>query len=112
MLRLFLHLKHRLDRVPLSDDVEILGVEPNRHALAIARCASDKVSAMAGNIYDLPFKDQYFDLVFTSGVLIHIPLERRVCPTQCWRIARVTRRYILAIEYYDRQETPIEYQRT
>jgi pseudaminic acid biosynthesis-associated methylase len=90
-----------------SDDVEILGVEPNRYALAIARCASDKVSAMSGNIYDLPFKDRYFDLVFTSGVLSHVPLDRLADAMR--ETARVSSRYILALEYYAEQEIEIEY---
>ena len=91
----------------LEDSSEILGVEPNAHALAIARGASDKVSTVPGTIYDLPFKDGYFHLVFTVGVLIHIPINRLAEALQ--EISRVSRRYILAAEYYAPSDTAIEY---
>jgi pseudaminic acid biosynthesis-associated methylase len=91
----------------LGDGTEIIGVEPNAYALALARSASNKVSAIPGNALDIPFKDGYFDLVFTAGVLIHIPPERLSDAMR--EIARVTRRYVLAIEYYDEQDTVIEY---
>ncbi|MGA9245928.1 MAG: pseudaminic acid biosynthesis-associated methylase [Silvibacterium sp.] len=91
----------------LRDSSEIFGVEPNAHALAIARGASDKISAVPGTIYDLPFKDGFFDLVFTVGVLIHIPTDR--LPAALQEIWRVSRRYILAAEYYAPSDTAIEY---
>jgi ubiquinone/menaquinone biosynthesis C-methylase UbiE len=52
-----------------------VGVEPNQYALELARALSVKVGILHGHSFDLPFKDGYFDLVFTAGVLIHIPLE-------------------------------------
>lgn len=91
----------------LPDDTEILGVEPNPYALALARSASNKFSVLPGDIFDLPFKDNYFDLVFTAGVLIHISPERLA--DAMLEIARVSRRYALAVEYYAAQETAIEY---
>ena len=91
----------------LGDGAEIFGVEPNTYALALARCASDRFSPVPGSVFDLPFKDRYFDLVFTAGVLIHIPPDRLADAMR--EIVRVTRRYVLAAEYYAEQDTVIEY---
>jgi len=91
----------------LPKGTEILGVEPNSYALSLARSVSDKFSAVRGNIFDLPFKNDYFDLVFTAGVLIHISPDRLA--DGILEIARVSRRYILCIEYYADQETVVEY---
>lgn len=91
----------------LPNGTEIVGVEPNIYALTLARSTSAEFSVVPGNILDLPFKDHYFDLAFTANVLIHVPPEHRACAML--EIARVSRRYVLAIEYYDEKDTVIEY---
>ena len=91
----------------LGEDVEIFGVEPNTYALTLARSASNRFSPVPGNVFDLPFKDGYFDLTFTCGVLIHVSPESLADAMR--EIARVTREYILAVEYYAEQDTVIEY---
>ena len=91
----------------LGEESEVIGIEPNRYALEIARSASPKVTAMCGNIFDLPFKSGYFDLVFTVGVLIHIPLDSLHAAMR--ELARVSGRYLLAVEYFAEQETRIPY---
>jgi pseudaminic acid biosynthesis-associated methylase len=91
----------------LGKDTEIVGIEPNAYAVEIARAASPKVAVLRGNIFDLPFRDAYFDLVFTVGVLIHIPAN---CLRQAIEeLARVSGRYLLAAEYFAEQETAIPY---
>jgi hypothetical protein len=47
------------------------------------------------------------DLVFTAGVLIHIPLGD--LPLALSEIYRVSKRYILAIEYFAQEETVVHY---
>jgi pseudaminic acid biosynthesis-associated methylase len=91
----------------LGEDSDVVGVEPNRYALKLARASSVKVAALHGHAFDLPFKDEYFDLVFTAGVLIHIPLAD--LPTVLVEIYRVSKRYMLAIEYFAEEETAIHY---
>jgi pseudaminic acid biosynthesis-associated methylase len=85
----------------------IIGVEPNRTAIEIARSSSNKFSVLHGNAFELPFVDSYADLVFTTGVLIHISLED--LPRAMSEIYRVSRRYILCGEYFAETETVIEY---
>ena len=86
---------------------EVVGVEPNQYALELARASDVRVGVLHGHAFDLPFKDGYFDLVFTAGVLIHIPLAD--LPTVLAEIYRVSKRYILAIEYFAEEETVIHY---
>ena len=91
----------------LPTDSQVVGIEPNQYAREIARAASAKIGVLNGNVYDLPFKEGYFDVVFTAGVLIHIPpsnLRKAIS-----EIYRVSRRYILAIEYFSEEEEVVNY---
>jgi pseudaminic acid biosynthesis-associated methylase len=91
----------------LEDRSEVVGVEPNQYALELARATSVKASVLYGHAHDLPSSDEYYDLVFTSGVLIHIPLAD--LPAALSEIYRVSKRYILVIEYFAEEETVIHY---
>jgi pseudaminic acid biosynthesis-associated methylase len=91
----------------LPKPAELTGIEPNPHALEIARRAATSATFMRGTAYDLPFPDEHFDLVFTAGVLIHIPPAE--LPQALTEIHRVSRRYLLALEYHADRETPVPY---
>ncbi|HSI10798.1 MAG TPA: pseudaminic acid biosynthesis-associated methylase [Chthoniobacter sp.] len=91
----------------IGADSEIIGIEPNGRARQVARTSSSQISVLEGNAFDLPFKDGYFDLVFTAGVLIHIGLAD--LPKALAEIYRTSRRYILAMEYFAETETVIPY---
>lgn len=93
------HNMHAIQEI--FPDAEVCGVEPNKHALAFA------TGAIPGNIYDLPFKNVYFDLAFTAGVLIHIPPQRLAEALK--EVVRVSRRYVLAVEYFAEKDTSISY---
>ena len=91
----------------LAQPPELVGVEPNHSALRLARRSTDKAGFLPGTIYDLPFKNGYFDLVFTCGVLIHIPNESLAAALR--ELDRVTSRYFLLMEYYSEQDEEIVY---
>ncbi len=55
-----------------------------------------------GSATDIPFKDNFFDLVFTCGVLIHIPPKE--IEKAMKEIIRTSNKYVLAIEYCSEQE--------
>ncbi len=88
---------------------EVHGVEPNPKACEIARNHPDLSNAKVseGHGFDLPYGDASIDLVFTSGVLIH------VAPDDLGRmvdeIVRVSRRYVLCLEYFSHQPEAIKY---
>jgi pseudaminic acid biosynthesis-associated methylase len=78
-------------------------VEPNRAACDQLRAIGiDDV--FESDSYRIPAPDASFDLVFTSGVLIHIPPSRLAEAMS--EIVRVSRRYVLACEYFS--HTPEE----
>jgi len=86
---------------------EVCGIEPGEHALSLARHASPRAFVLPGRAEALPFRDACFDLVFTCGVLIHVPpagLDAALA-----EILRCSRRYVLAIEYFAAAEESIVY---
>jgi pseudaminic acid biosynthesis-associated methylase len=91
----------------LGEQVNVVGIEPNEYALRVARRSDDRIGVLRGDAVALPFATDAFDLVFTSGVLIHIP------PTDLSRamaeIHRVSRRFILCIEYFAEKDTELVY---
>ncbi len=81
------------------------GVEPLLYALEIAK-SKKGISVVPGSAFDLPFRDGYFDLVFTAGVLIHI--EPAMLGRAMDEIHRGSARYIMGTEYFweNHQEVP------
>jgi pseudaminic acid biosynthesis-associated methylase len=86
---------------------DVWGIEPQRYAIERARQRSPELTLLPGTAFDLPFKDGWFDLSFTSGVLIHIG------PEQLGRaldeLYRVTRRWLVVIEYDHPSELAVDY---
>ena len=85
----------------------LAGVEPQPYALARAKQRLAQCQLSEGSAFALPSPDRSFDLVFTSGVLIHIhaaDLRRALA-----EMYRVSRRYILYIEYDAQSEQAIGY---
>jgi pseudaminic acid biosynthesis-associated methylase len=82
------------------------GIEINNKALNIAK--EDKsMNIVYGSALDIPFKDSYFDIVFTSGVLIHIsPTD---LPKVIDEMYRTSKRYIWCYEYYSEKCKEIIY---
>ena len=59
-----------------DQEITLAGIEINEPAAAIARSTSGAM-VTANNLYDLSaFATDSFDVVFTSGVLMHIPHDR------------------------------------
>ncbi len=86
---------------------ELHGVEPQRYAVERARARDPQLSVFQGTAFDLPFRDGWFDLAFTSGVLIHIAPESIDLALD--EIYRVSRRWIVAIEYDHPVELEVQY---
>ena len=81
------------------------GVEPMAYASIQAQIQGYRV--YQADCFDLPFPPHEFDLVFTAGVLMHVvPDDITLALKELWR---VTREYLLVIEYYSLNEMSIEY---
>ena len=87
--------------------MSIFGVDINQQALEILKKNSPRINAVHSAARDLPFKDAYFDLVFTSGVLIHQP--EAALPVVMSEIVRTSRRYVLCLEYYAKETIEVPY---
>jgi pseudaminic acid biosynthesis-associated methylase len=83
------------------------GVELQPYALEIARRRLPGVSLKSGTALALPHANSSFDVVFTSGVLIHIsPID---LPCALDEIYRCSRAYIWGMEYYAPEATEVQY---
>ncbi len=85
----------------------IYGIDINLKALNELHKALPEVNAIWGPARELPFRDRWFDLVFTMGVLIHQPDS--TLPLVMAEIVRCSRRYVLCGEYYAEQPTEVFY---
>lgn len=83
---------------------EVYGVDINESALAQLRGTIPTINPVWGRARELPFRDRYFDMVFTIGVLIHQPPE--ALPIVMSEIVRCSRKYVVAGEYFS--ETPVD----
>lgn len=84
----------------------LYGIEPQADAVHRARVRRPEFGVLQGTAFELPFRDGFFDLAFTSGVLIHI--SPATVGAALDEIYRVSRKWIVAIEY-DGPEQEIEY---
>lgn len=85
----------------------LYGIEPQSYAVEQARARDPRFNVLQGTAFELPFRDGYFDLAFTSGVLIHIAPESLGAAMD--EIHRVSSRWIVAIEYDGTAEQEIQY---
>jgi pseudaminic acid biosynthesis-associated methylase len=85
----------------------LTGLELQEYALERARALSEGITFIQGSAFDLPFTDLEFDLVFTSGVLIHLApgdLNRALD-----EIHRCAGRWIWGFEYFAETHAGIPY---
>lgn len=85
----------------------LYGIEVNSYALALSKRKNKDVNIIKGSALDIPFKDGYFDLVFTSGVLIHI--HPKDIKKAMGEIYRCSSKYIWGFEYFSPKFTEILY---
>jgi len=83
----------------------IIGVDINNYALGLAR--KDGHNVKNENILNLSLDDNTFDLVFTMGVLIHISPDDVSRAVK--EMYRVSKKYILAMEYPAETEEVVSY---
>ena len=85
----------------------LYGIEINKSAIEIGKKNTKDISVIFGSAFDIPFKDNYFDLVFTAGVLIHInPKDVKKVLKEIHRCAD---QYIWGYEYYAERYTQVIY---
>jgi pseudaminic acid biosynthesis-associated methylase len=85
----------------------VAGIDVNEHALAVLRENIPGVDVRVASARDLPFADASFDLVFTTGVLIHQSPEE--LPRIMDEIVRCSRRFVLCGEYRADELEEVQY---
>lgn len=89
---------NQLDLLKAMGYSDLWGVELQSYAVEVARKRTGGLNIVLGSAFDLPFKDDLFDMVFTAGVLIH--LSPSDINTALDEIHRCARSYIWGFEYY------------
>lgn len=84
------------------------GVDVNQQALSTVVKIAPGVNIGWAPARQLPFRDCYFDLVFTIGLLIHQP--DATLPVVMSEIVRCSRRWVLCGEYHADEATEVDYQ--
>lgn len=85
----------------------LYGVEIQRDAIEKGRELHHGIDIIEGSALDIPYKDGFFDLVFTETVLIHFSpddIDRALD-----EIYRCSRKYIWGLEYFAEQHTEVRY---
>ena len=79
--------------------LDLWGIELQDYAVEVARKRTSGLNIVKGTAFDIPFKNGFFDLVFTSGVLIHISPDdiNKVLD----EMYRCTNKYIWGFEYFN-----------
>ena len=86
---------------------EVYGVDVNLKALRQLRQAVPDVNGVWSAGRELPFRERWFDLVFTFGVLIHQPDD--TLPLMMAEVVRTSRRYVLCGEYFSADAVEVPY---
>jgi pseudaminic acid biosynthesis-associated methylase len=85
----------------------LFGIEIQRYCVEQSKHINPEVDVVEGSAFDIPFKDAFFNIVFTNNVLIHIaPTD---LPEVMDEMYRVSRRYIFGFEYFAPEPTEIRY---
>jgi len=85
----------------------LYGIELQQDAVEKSKQQTKGINIIQGSGYDIPFKDGYFDLVFTAGVLIHIAPENHKKIMS--EMVRCSKKYIWGFEYFSENLEDIMY---
>ncbi len=101
------NLGHQLKTLKRIGYDNLYGVEVQSKVAQEVRMNSPEFEILISNAQDLPFKDNFFDLVFTNNVLIHISPNDidKVVSEMC----RVSKNWIWGFEYYAPEYTEVKY---
>jgi len=90
-------------------DYEVHGFDMSKHALEEARKRHPSFQFNEGNLNNIPFEDETFDLVFTRGVLIHIP--NNDLDSILKELLRISKKWVFNLEYFGEDGSMINWKR-
>jgi pseudaminic acid biosynthesis-associated methylase len=86
---------------------KLYGIDVQRKAIEKAHEKRPELNIIKGDAINIPFKDGFFDLVFTSGVLITIPPKNIDLVMN--EIVRCSSEWVYGCEYYSEEYAEINY---
>lgn len=98
------NLRHLSSFLPAE---KLWGADINQQALTTLRSTVPGVNAVWSPARHLPFRDGYFDFVYTMALLIHQPDD--TLPLVMNEIVRCSSRWILCGEYAAEERTDVNY---
>lgn len=98
---------NQLNLIQQSGFENIYGVELQWYAIEKAKELTKNINIVQATAEELPFRDNWFDMVFTSGVLIHISPQN--IHDVMSEIYRCSKKYIWGFEYYSDEYRQIDY---
>lgn len=98
------NLAHAARHLPARD---IWGLDVNEASLTVLRDRLPGINAAWGVARSLPFRDGWFDLVFTVAVLIHQPADTLALVLA--ELVRCSRRTVLFVEYTAPDTVEVDY---
>lgn len=90
----------------IDPKISITAVEPNSKAATIVSERLPKIKIFNQSVFDCQWNNR-FDLVYTTGVLIHI--ANQDINEALTKIYTASRKYILTVEYYSPKREKVEY---
>jgi len=91
------------------ENFEIYGIDMNKNALEKAKKRYPNFSFKKTDLKQTGFPDSSFDLVFTRGVLIHIPTKD--LDNVLKEFVRISKKWILNFEYFGEDGKMIKWKR-
>jgi pseudaminic acid biosynthesis-associated methylase len=96
-----------LEAIAQSSPCELYGCEPNEFARSELETILPAHHVTADFAHKISFPDKVADLVFTCGVLIHVPPDQLLPSMR--EIHRCARRWIVCAEYFAPEERELPY---
>jgi len=91
----------------VNPGLELYGLDPMEYAIEKGRSLFSDIKFTHASAFEIPFEDNYFDVVMTNTVLIHIHPDD--LPKALSEIHRVCKRFIHFHEYYTDNITEVNY---
>ena len=86
---------------------ELYGIEVQSHAIELLRSRSRCLRVAQGTVFQIPCRSTSFDVVFTSGLLIHLSPNDILAAMR--ELRRCTRKYLWGFEYYSEDYSEVNY---
>lgn len=97
----------QVEELLLTGYKSVYAIELQSYASRLAKIRLPDANIIQGDALDIPYKDGFFDLVYTSVVLIHIAPENLGRAMD--EIYRVSSKYIYGFEHWGQQQEEIVY---